>query len=282
MLKHALLLLAALSAVPAWADDPVPPAVVVPDGAAAVVNGEPIPMADLQALLLRRHGADALREMVFQKLIDQASARHGIEVADAEIARRRADAEAEVTRKYAGAVSLLQMLKAQGVTEEEFRRQVRTRLCLEKLVVRDRLCAAWVKLRIVAAMTEERAADLRRQLAGGADFAKLAETESTDGSAAHGGDLGVRYRGEVLPELEEAAFSLPVGALTPVTKTPMGFLVARVEARQEAKERPAAEIRAELEEAIAKEPPSQDDIERCLGRLRRAARIATAEGIAAP
>lgn len=64
-------------------------------------------------------------------------------------------------------------------------------------------------------------------LEAGTDFASLARKVSEDsGSAAGGGDLGCFARGVMLPELEDAAFSLKVGQ-TSVIRTDLGFHVVQ-------------------------------------------------------
>lgn len=74
---------------------------------------------------------------------------------------------------------------------------------------------------------------LRAQLAAGADFATLAKAESDDlGSIATGGDIGFLPKGATGAEFEAAAFSLPVGTVSGVIKTPYGFHVIRVEERR--------------------------------------------------
>ncbi len=74
---------------------------------------------------------------------------------------------------------------------------------------------------------------LRAKLAGGADFAALAKEESDDnGSRDAGGDIGFVTRGSTDARLEELAYSLPVGALSDVIRTELGFQILRVEERR--------------------------------------------------
>ncbi|HSS76833.1 MAG TPA: peptidylprolyl isomerase, partial [Thermoanaerobaculia bacterium] len=53
-----------------------------------------------------------------------------------------------------------------------------------------------------------KAEDLRKQLTGGADFAKLAEANSDDGSKVRGGDLDWVVAGQTPPAFEKAAMAL--------------------------------------------------------------------------
>ncbi len=74
---------------------------------------------------------------------------------------------------------------------------------------------------------------LRAKLAAGADFAAVARAESDDlGSRAKGGDFGFVMRGATGANFEAAAFTLPIGALSEVIQTELGFHILRVEERQ--------------------------------------------------
>lgn len=79
------------------------------------------------------------------------------------------------------------------------------------------------------AAARERARAIRQQLQNGADFAALAEAESDDpGSAAQGGDLGFFSRGFMVPEFEQAAFSLEPGQISEPVRSPFGFHIIEV------------------------------------------------------
>ena len=64
---------------------------------------------------------------------------------------------------------------------------------------------------------------LAGELSGGADFAALAQEHSDCPSSAQGGDLGAFGRGMMVPEFEEAAFSMEVGDTSAVVETPFGY-----------------------------------------------------------
>jgi peptidyl-prolyl cis-trans isomerase C len=95
-----------------------------------------------------------------------------------------------------------------------------------------------VKARHILVKDEAKAKDLIKQLDGGADFAKLATENSTDGTAKTGGDLGYFTEKEVVPEFAKAAFDTAPGSYTKApVKTDFGYHVIRVE---EKRKRPAA------------------------------------------
>lgn len=87
--------------------------------------------------------------------------------------------------------------------------------------------------------------EIRAKLVAGADFAKLAETESDDpGTAAKGGDLGTFKHGQMYPSFEEAAFNLTQGQISEPVKTPFGYHLILLESKEQ---KSFAEVRPEIE-----------------------------------
>lgn len=84
-----------------------------------------------------------------------------------------------------------------------------------------------------AEQARAKAESLLARLTKGAEFDALAKAESDDiGSLAAGGDIGFVPKGSTAASFEDAAFSLPVGQLSPVIRTEYGFHIIRVEARR--------------------------------------------------
>lgn len=81
--------------------------------------------------------------------------------------------------------------------------------------------------------TRSRLEQIRQEiLAGKMDFASAARAFSQDvGSARQGGALGEFSRGQMVPEFERMAFSVPIGEVSPVFETPYGFHILLVEKR---------------------------------------------------
>lgn len=85
----------------------------------------------------------------------------------------------------------------------------------------------------VAALT--RAQAVRQELLDGADFAEVAARESADeASRNNGGELGTFGRGAMVPEFENAAFSLPIGEISAPIQSSSGFHIIEVQARDSA------------------------------------------------
>jgi len=76
---------------------------------------------------------------------------------------------------------------------------------------------------------EQKAKDLVAQLRAGADFAKLAQENSTDtGSAANGGDLDYFGHGKMVAEFDKAAFAMKVGDISDPVKSQFGWHIIKV------------------------------------------------------
>lgn len=81
----------------------------------------------------------------------------------------------------------------------------------------------------------ERIKEIRKRVtAPGADFGKIAaETSDDTASKVDGGNLGKFQRGMMVPEFEQAAFSLKVGEISEPVKTEYGYHLIKVEQHQQ-------------------------------------------------
>jgi peptidyl-prolyl cis-trans isomerase C len=96
-----------------------------------------------------------------------------------------------------------------------------------------------------------KAQDLRKRIQAGEDFAELARKESDDaGSGANGGDLGFFHHGQMVPSFEEAAFALKPGELSEPVKSPFGYHVIEVQAKES---KSFEEVRPDLEKRMRPE-----------------------------
>ncbi|WP_343760463.1 peptidylprolyl isomerase [Deinococcus depolymerans] len=101
--------------------------------------------------------------------------------------------------------------------------------------------------------TQAEAQALTKELAGGADFAKLAGQKSQDpGSAAQGGDLGCFGPGEMVETFDRASFSGPVGKVQTV-QSQFGWHVLTVTKRTEAGTLPLADAAPLIRDQLSKD-----------------------------
>jgi len=71
---------------------------------------------------------------------------------------------------------------------------------------------------------------IRKRIAGGEDFAKIAKEESDDVSSGEkGGDLGEFKKGMMVPPFEKAAFELKPGDISEPVQTPFGYHIIQVQ-----------------------------------------------------
>lgn len=90
----------------------------------------------------------------------------------------------------------------------------------------------WARHILVPTEVEANAA--YKLLEGGVDFATVAQRYSKDtGSGANGGDLGWFGKGAMVPEFEEAAFSLKVGEISKPVKSQFGYHIIQVLGHQD-------------------------------------------------
>lgn len=76
------------------------------------------------------------------------------------------------------------------------------------------------------------AEEVAKKLKNGADFGEVAAEYSSCPSKANGGDLGFFTKGRMVPEFEEAAFSLEVGQVSEPVKTQFGYHIIKVEEKK--------------------------------------------------
>ncbi len=98
---------------------------------------------------------------------------------------------------------------------------------------------------------KQKALGILAQLRKGAHFSVLAKKYSQDpGSAANGGKLGWIEPGQTVPAFQQAAFSLPIGQLSPLVKTVYGYHIIKVLARQPAHTESLAQATPAIEQSL--------------------------------
>jgi peptidyl-prolyl cis-trans isomerase C len=165
------------------------------------------------------------------------------------------------------------MLHARGLTLQHWREELKESLIMEKLLdqsVYPRVTVtemeidayfeanrdqfdrpAQVRVRQIIVADEVKGQKVLGLLRQGQPFADVAAEYSLSPDAQQGGDLGFLSRGEMPPEFDEAAFSLPVGRLSGLVKSEYGYHILLVEEKRKAarlsKNEATEEIRQILE-----------------------------------
>lgn len=92
-------------------------------------------------------------------------------------------------------------------------------------------------------------AEVQAKIAAGESFESLAKTYSQDpGSAQSGGDLGSFEQGMMVPEFDEAVFSMEVGQVSEPVKTDFGFHLIKLTGIETAQVQPFEEVKAQVTE----------------------------------
>lgn len=91
------------------------------------------------------------------------------------------------------------------------------------------------------------------EVLNGADFGEMAKKHSMGPNSKDGGDCGYFKKGELLPEIESAAFSLQVGEISGIIQTHIGFHLIRLMEREDGDRTPFEEVKEEIRQELVKE-----------------------------
>lgn len=94
--------------------------------------------------------------------------------------------------------------------------------------------------------SKEKAEELKAQIDGGADFAELARTHSSDGAAANGGDLGWFGTGMMVKPFEDAVVAMEAGQVTGPVETQFGWHLVKLHETRQSQAPSLDDLREEL------------------------------------
>ena len=97
------------------------------------------------------------------------------------------------------------------------------------------------------------AMQLHKRVMAGESFDLLIVKYSQGPAAAQGGDVGFVGRGTIIPEVEKVTFSLPVGQISEVIESSIGFHIIQVVDKKGAGLKPIAAVREEIKTKIEEE-----------------------------
>ncbi len=257
----------------------------------AMVNGEIITLSEFQARqiaeaqaarvppervqgFLRDNNARILQEAIDDLLLVQRAQDTGLRLPPVDQYIEEIKKENKITSEEQFQAQLAQ----EGMTLDELkrnmgrnilRRQVLGRDLEPKVMVTDSEVKAeydarkeefsqpaTVQLREILVKGDDalaRAGDLAAKARAGEDFATLARSHSAAPSKASGGELGKLARGDMNPDLEKVAFSLPAGAVSDPIPSGDGYRVLRVEARTEASVTPFDEVKDSIRRTLGEQ-----------------------------
>ena len=222
-----------------------------------------------------------LNRLIDDLLMEQQSRKAGIVVRDADVSNAIEDV---MKRRKLSREELRKALARDGITLEAYRKGMRDQLMRIRLVQREVKSKVAVSdeeigryyrkhrdeyegkeavrikqillllprnaLPAVKERLREEAGAIHRRLVDGEPFEVVSAKHSQGPAANTGGDIGYIEKGMILPEVEEAAFSLPLNQISPVIESPAGFHIIQVIDRRGAGLKSIESVREEIREKL--------------------------------
>ncbi len=270
----------------------------VADGVKAVVNDHAITFAEVEEYtrpavdsLRRQYAAqpdvfqqklnealnDSLEQLVERQLILHSFDTEGYKLPDSVVDQM---VQERIRERFGDRVTLMKTLQSQGLTFDQFRKQIREQYIESALrnqnVQREIIISPYkvesyytanqdkfkledqVKLRTIFLSkpapddtnTVKLAREIQAKIKDGAVFADMARTYSQGSQQSQGGDWGWIERSVPRKELAGVAFALAPGQVSEVLDLPDGCYLVLVEDRKPAHAKPLADVRGEIEKTL--------------------------------
>jgi peptidyl-prolyl cis-trans isomerase C len=231
--------------------------------------------------------AQIMPQLVQIEIAKAYAEEHGITVSEEDVNREIEKIKDQIARQAQGQdvgreEAFEQALKQAGLTEEQLRQQIREQLPIQKVQERvaggaepsqedveryyeqnkatqfttpEQRCARHI---LFNKDQKEKAEEVKKQLEGGADFAKLAKEYSQDpGSAQKGGDLGCLGKGETVSNFDEALFNAKEGEIVGPVETEFGYHLIEVTDIKPQSTQPLEEVESQIRDQLATDLQSQ-------------------------
>lgn len=191
---------------------------------------------------------DLVDKLVIEKLIAQKSKEKDLKVSDEEV-QEQIDMFID---SVGGKETFDDNIKKSGVTEQYLRDNIRKELLFykykedfvetsdvteekaEEYFEENKNLLTVVKAKHILLNTEEDAKKIKERLDNGENFEELAMEKSLDSaSGSIGGDLGYFAQGEMLPEFNDAVFSMEEGEISEPVKSNVGYHIIFLEDKKD-------------------------------------------------
>ncbi len=211
----------------------------------ATVNGTDITLGHMVAL--RDTLPDQYKTLedavLYKGILDQLVQQTTLEQAAAGKVSKRDTLTLENQRRgYVSAIELQQVVDT-AVTDESIQ-------AAYELRIKDLVPGMEYRASHILVDSQEKAAELKTQIDGGTDFAELAKANSSDGSAANGGDLGWFGLGMMVKPFEDAVVGLKVGDVAGPIETQFGWHLVKLDETRIASAPSLDDLREELASEI--------------------------------
>ncbi len=275
------------------------------DGVKAVVNDAVITYSQVEeftapaAEALRRQYADdpdtfqqkmnaaledSLEQLVERQLILRSFDTEGYQLPEDYVDQLVQD---RIRERFGDRVTFIKTLQAQGMTVEQFRKDVRDQYIItalrQKNVSQEIVISPYkvetyylahkndfkmedeIKLRMIVlnktspddTNTVQRAGEILAEIKNGASFQEMASVYSEGSQKSQGGDWGWVERSVLRKDLADAAFSLKPGQVSGVIETPESVYLMLVEQTKPAHDRPLTEVQDDIEKTLRTQEQSR-------------------------
>ena len=233
----------------------------------ASVNGNPITEADVEAMVaaFMQHGQNVNneqgRKMVLEQLISKKllllDAQKNLFEYDAEFKKELEMVKNDLLVNFV----MKKTMEKVNVTDDEVKEYYEKNK--ENLVEGEKVGASHILVD-----SEEKANELLAKINGKeVSFEDAARAESSCPSSENGGNLGEFTRGQMVPEFDEACFSMSVGEIKGPVKTQFGYHLIKLNSKSEAKPMEFDAIKDQLKGSLLQEK-QQDAYKSKLNQLQ--------------
>ncbi len=231
-----------------------------------------------------------LNQVVERKILVQEARRLGIKVSQAELNQ----AIMEIKKDYPGE-GFGEKLGLKGMTLEEWKVRMEEKLLAEKMIrsalhtpgeINEKEALQYyethrssfqlsqkVRARQIVVADGEEAIQILKRLKKGENFEKLAMEKSLGPEKVNGGDLGYFSGGERPVEFDHV-FSMRVGAISEVIKSPYGYHIFKLEEKMESREIPFEEAKSGIVQELLKKK-GEEEYQKWIKGLRAKAKVKT-------
>ncbi len=230
---------------------------------------EQVPSADLQAALQQARRS-VIQKLIEKKIMLEEAKKKHVTVSDDEVNKA---VESILARNHTTMKQLKTQLAAMGMTEKQYRENLRSQILSSKLInyeIRSKIIipeskvldyydthytkhigegdyyilqigCGWKKdtgtadLKAAKEAAREKIEHVRGLAVAGKDFKELARQYSDLPSAADGGDIGIFKKDEMASYMRDAVTSIKPGEISRVCETPDGYQIFKVLSSKEGK-----------------------------------------------
>ncbi|HUK82553.1 MAG TPA: peptidylprolyl isomerase [Verrucomicrobiae bacterium] len=246
---------------------------------------------------------DMLEELISRELVLQEGRAHPPADIDDKVKKQVTAVQA----RFGGEEAMLKALQDSGVTKDEYLGRLHDEIIIQytldelverevkvkpedvkdfydknpdKFVMPETVRASHILVRVPSGASDEVKSNklvqikaARSLVVGGDKFADIAKKVSEDpGSAAQGGDLGYFQRGQMVPEFDQAAFSLKTNEVSDIITTQFGYHIIVVTDRKPAGERSFDDVKSDIEKYLTT-AKGRDVVQQHVKELRDKAKV---------